>query len=163
MLSLIHARRQDCGLILEMQKVSFGDIFKKYKDTDTSPVMESIDDIYRRFDQAETIYYLVMLQYQMIGVLRIFIKDGCRIGPLFITPKFQGFGYAKKALHLVEKLHPVKRWTLNTIEEEIKLCCLYESIGYKKTGERHQIKVGMTIVSYEKRSNTRHLVFEEVN
>jgi len=163
MLSLIHARRQDCEAILKMQKTSFEDIFYKYKDTKTSPVMESIDDIYRRFDQPETIYYLIMLQYKMIGALRIFIKDGCRIGPLFITPKFQGFGYAKEALHLAEKLHPLERWTLDTIEEEIKLCYLYESIGYKKTGERYQIKEGMTIVHYEKFLTSRHLVFENIN
>lgn len=161
MLSLIHARRQDCQAILDMQKLSFQDIYDRYKDSDTNPAMETLDDIYRRFDQAETIYYLIMLQYKMIGVLRIFIGKSCRLGPLFITPKFQGFGYAKKAIRLVEKLHPVDHWTLNTIKEEKKLCHLYESLGYIQTHRSHQIKDGMTIIGYEKYLRDKSFVIDE--
>lgn len=44
-----------------------------------------------------------------------------------------------------------KKWTLDTIAQEAKLCYLYEKLGYRRTGKQETIKPGMDIVFYEKR------------
>ena len=60
-------------------------------------------------------------------------------------------GYAQEAIREIEKLYPkAKKWTLDTIAQEEKLCYLYEKMGYRKTGDIHHVKEGMDIVDYEK-------------
>ena len=66
-------------------------------------------------------------------------------------PEYQGLGYAQEAIRLVEAVYPnASRWRLDTIEQEAKLCHLYEKLGYQKTGQTKQIKDGMDLVFYEK-------------
>lgn len=73
---------------------------------------------------------------------------------MFILPENQGNGYAKRILRQVECLYPeVKIWKLDTIKQENKLCHLYESMGYKLTGNEEKITEYMTIVYYQKELN----------
>ncbi|MBI9011342.1 MAG: GNAT family N-acetyltransferase [Clostridiales bacterium] len=150
MIKLIRAIRADCQSILEMQITCFKPLLDKYKDYYTSPANEMIEDIYRRFDQNNTEYYLITFDNDVIGAVRVIVGDICRISPIFIMPDYQGYGFAKETFEILEKMFPVKKWTLDTIKQEERLCKLYESLGYKKTGKYAQIQENMTIVYYEK-------------
>ena len=54
-------------------------------------------------------------------------------------------------MRLMENRYPgTKKWELDTIAQEGKLCHLYEKMGYRKTGRLEKLKDGMEIVFYEK-------------
>ena len=139
-----------------MQIVSFSDLLEKYKDYETSPGTESVESIAKKIKQEHTDYYFIVLKDRNIGAIRVVKLSAkeCRIAPMFILPKNQGNGYAKQILRQVECLYPeVKIWKLDTIKQENKLCHLYESMGYKLTGNEEKITEYMTIVYYQKELN----------
>ena len=152
MIDLKKADRSDCETIHRIQVKAFSPILLKYQDYDSNPASESLDDIYRRFDQSFTDYYLIELDESVIGALRVCdFGAACKLSPICILPEFQGNGYAQKAIRLMEDLYPkAGLWELDTIAQEEKLCYLYEKIGYRKTGRVDQLKDGMDIVYYEK-------------
>ena len=152
MIDLKKADRSDCETIHRIQVKAFSPILLKYQDYDSNPASESLDDIYRRFDQSFTDYYLIELDESVIGALRVCdFGATCKLSPICILPEFQGNGYAQKAIRLMEDLYPkAGLWELDTIAQEEKLCYLYEKIGYRKTGRVDQLKDGMDIVYYEK-------------
>ena len=70
---------------------------------------------------------------------------------IFILPEYQGHGYAQKAILIAEALYPhAKKWELDTILQEDKLCYLYEIMGYRKTVKIVHIKSGLYFVYFEK-------------
>lgn len=152
MIDLKKADRSDCETIHRIQVKAFSPILLKYQDYDSNPASESLDDIYRRFDQSFTDYYLIELDGSVIGALRVCdFGATCSLSPICILPEFQGNGYAQKAIRLMEGLYPkAGLWELDTIAQEEKLCYLYEKIGYRKTGRVDHLKDGMDIVYYEK-------------
>ena len=152
MIDLKKADRSDCEVIHRIQVKAFSPILLKYQDFDSNPASESLDDIYRRFDQSFTDYYLIELDGSVIGELRVCdFGATCSLSPICILPEFQGNGYAQKAIRLMEDLYPkAGLWELDTIAQEDKLCYLYEKIGYRKTGRVDHLKDGMDIVYYEK-------------
>ncbi|MBE6979265.1 MAG: GNAT family N-acetyltransferase [Ruminococcaceae bacterium] len=152
MIDLKKADRSDCETIHRIQVKAFSPILLKYQDYDSNPASESLDDIYRRFDQSFTDYYLIELDGSVIGALRVCdFGAACKLSPICILPEFQGNGYAQKAIRLMEDLYPkAGLWELDTIAQEEKLCYLYEKIGYRKTGRVDHLKDGMDIVYYEK-------------
>ena len=71
-----------------------------------------------------------------------------------ILPDHQGKGYAQQVVKKVEALYTqTKRWELDTIKQETKLCYLYGKMGYKLTGRQTHIKDGMDLVDYVKQSH----------
>lgn len=152
MIDLKKADRSDCETIHRIQVKAFSPILLKYQDYDSNPASESLDDIYRRFDQSFTDYYLIELDGSQIGALRVCdFGAACKLSPICILPEFQGNGYAQSAIRLMEDLYPkAGLWELDTIAQEEKLCYLYEKIGYRKTGRVDHLKDGMDIVYYEK-------------
>ena len=152
MIDLKKADRSDCETIHRIQVKAFSPILLKYQDYDSNPASESLDDIYRRFDQSFTDYYLIELDGSEIGALRVCdFGATCSLSPICILPEFQGNGYAQSAIRLMEGFYPkAGLWELDTIAQEEKLCYLYEKIGYRKTGRVDHLKDGMDIVYYEK-------------
>jgi GNAT superfamily N-acetyltransferase len=152
--SVSKANIQDCETIYNMQRESFNSLLEKYQDYDTNPGNEEIDDIYRRFNQSFTDYYLIQGQYKVLVAIRVIrneSKNMCRISPVFILPKYQGQGIAQKVFKIIEQTYPwARKWKLDTILREQGHCYLYEKLGYKKTGKEKKIKDKMTIVYYEK-------------
>lgn len=152
--SVRKAKRQECEIIHHMQMISFAPLLEKYQDFDTNPGNEDINQIYRRFDQPFTDYYLIESENEIVGAIRIIKNEDektCRVSPLFILPKYQGRGIAQDVFNLMEQIYPwALKWKLDTILEERGNCYLYEKIGYKKTGKTEKINEKMTIVYYEK-------------
>lgn len=153
MISLIKVGPEDCTELHQMQKLAFQELLDRYQDFETNPAAESVARIYERMRQDNTDYYFIVLDSERIGAIRIAClpKGVARIAPMFLLPKFQGKGYAQKAIQLAELIYPdVAIWELDTIKQEQKLCYLYEKMGYQLTGEEKEIKAGITIVFYRK-------------
>ncbi|MBM7614340.1 GNAT family N-acetyltransferase [Alkaliphilus hydrothermalis] len=153
-ISIRKATLQDCETIHHMQRKAFASLLEKYKDYDTNPGKEEIDQIYRRFNQSFTDYYLIEDEDKVLGAIRIIRKENenmCRVSPIFILPKYQGLGIAQKVFNIIENTYPwARKWELDTILQEQGHCYLYEKLGYKKTGRENKINEKMTIVYYEK-------------
>ena len=152
-ISLRKATMTDCEQIHKMQVESFSALLDKYKDYGTNPAAEPTERIEQRVAQEFTDYYFISLNSDDIGVIRIvrLSTSICRISPMFILPQHQDMGYAQQAIFKVESLYPqAKRWELDTIKQESKLCYLYEKMGYTATGKEENIQDGMTIISYSK-------------
>lgn len=155
--SICKAKRQDCEIIHQMQRRSFAPLLEKYQDYDMNPGNEKIEQIYRRFDQPFTDYYLIERENEIVGAIRI-IRDEkestCRVSPLFILPEYKGRGIAQYVFKLIEDTYSwALKWKLDTILEERGNCYLYEKIGYRKTGKVEKINEKMTIIYYEKMMN----------
>ena len=153
-IKLITAKHEDIGIILQMQKEAFSELYAKYQDTETSPATEKYENILFRFNQPETTYYFIMADNVKVGVIRIVdCKDGVtrkRISPIFIMPEYRNQGYAQQAIKEAERIHGKQNWKLDTILQEKGNCYLYEKLGYHQTGKTEQINDKMTIVFYEK-------------
>ena len=146
------ATEADLRKIHYIQVKSFAQLLLKYEDFESSPAAEGLDDIRQRFRQNFTDYYLIELDDEEIGMLRVCdFGEHCRLSPLCILPEYQGRGYAQQAIVLMEELYPkTQLWQLDTIAQEEKLRHLYEKMGYRRIEKTEQIKEGMELVFYEK-------------
>lgn len=146
------AAKEDCNLIWKIQVKAFSQLLLKYQDHDSNPAAESPERVIQRFEQSFTDYYLIMLDEEPVGMLRVCdFGENCRLSPLCILPEYCGNGYAQRAILEMERLYPkAKKWELDTIAQEDKLCYLYEKMGYQKTGRTEHLKEGMDLTFYEK-------------
>lgn len=151
--SLQKAEYNDCPLIHSIQVKSFIHLLEKYEDFSSSPAAESLDQIQQRFDQPYTDYYLITVNCETVGMLRVCdFGINCRLSPICVLPEYRGRGIAQTAIRSVEKLYPEAiAWQLDTILQEEHLCRLYEKLGYMRTGKIEHVKDGMDLVFYEKR------------
>lgn len=150
--SLRKAEYSDCSVLHSIQVRSFVELLQRYEDYESNPAAEGLDQIQQRFEQPYTDYYLIQLDEVFIGMLRVcnFGKN-CRLSPICILKDYQGKGYAQEAISQMELLYPnAKKWELDTIAQESKLCHLYEKMGYRRTGRVEHVKDGMDLVFYEK-------------
>lgn len=136
-----------------MQVEAFSDLLEKYRDYDISPANEPMSRVMERLEQPFTYYYFIMDGDTAVGAVRVVdMKDGSpkRISPIFIMKEHRGKGFAKAAIRAVEELHGTDNWSLDTILQEEGNCCLYEKMGYRRTGDTQVINERMTLVFYEK-------------
>ena len=152
---LKRANINDAIEIHKMQIASFKSLLEKYQDFDISPGAEPIDKIIERLNQNITHYYIIKMNNESVGAIRIVMKENgkrCRISPIFILPQYQNKGIAQNVFKKIEEIYkPDNGWELDTILEEKGNCHLYEKIGYRKTGKTDKINDKMTIIFYEKR------------
>ena len=120
-ITLRPARREEIPKIWQMQLEAFAKLLEKYQDYDTSPAAEPMEKIIKRFEMEGSIYYLIMVGMEEVGVIRIVDKkDGSRkrISPLWIMPAYRGKGYAQLAMIEAERIHGSDHWSLDTILQE---------------------------------------------
>jgi len=153
-LTLVRASIADAERIWRMQCAAFQPLLDKYQDFDLNPACEPIDKVLMRLRQPFTYYYIIRLDGEDVGAIRVVDKQEPgkrkRISPLFVLPQYQGRGIAQQAIAAVETLHGEHFWELDTIAQEPGNCHLYEKMGYRTTGEATQINDRMTIILYEK-------------
>lgn len=154
-LNLIRATVEDAQLIWEMQIEAFADLLKEYGDMDTSPGNEPIEKVIRRLMQPYTYYYLLEMNGETVGAIRVVDKKdnqkNKRISPIFVLPQHRNKGIAQEAILEVERIHGDNNWELDTILQEKSNCYLYEKMGYKATGKTEVINDKLTLVFYEKK------------
>lgn len=150
---LVPVKENDIKEVLDLQKKSFKDTYMKYKDDNTSPYLESIDSLEKKFNNPNN-YFFFLKAYDKIGFIRVITNDDKskgKISPIAILPKFQNLGYGSKAIRLVEKeFSSVKHWQLNTILEEEKLIQFYKKQRYFLQNETTPLNDKMTIVTFIK-------------
>ena len=153
-LTLVRASIGDAELIWRMQRAAFQPLLEKYQDFDLNPACEPIEKVLMRLRQPFTYYYLLRLDGQDAGAIRVVDKQEPgkrkRISPLFVLPEYQGRGIAQQAISAAEALHGAHFWELDTIAQEAGNCHLYEKMGYRLTGENTPVNDRMTLVQYEK-------------
>ncbi|HNZ99767.1 GNAT family N-acetyltransferase [Ruminococcus sp.] len=145
--------KKECEKLWRMQVEAFSDLLEKYRDYDISPANEPMSRVMERLEQPFTYYYFIMDGDTAVGAVRVVdMKDGSpkRISPIFIMKEHRGKGFAKAAIRAVEELHGTDNWSLDTILQEEGNCCLYEKMGYRRTGDTQVINERMTLVFYEK-------------
>lgn len=153
MIQLRKAGIKNAEELHEMCVRSFRPLLDKYRDFETSPAAETLDQMKARLQREGSDYYFIQLGPQRIGGIRVQLSgQSARISPVFLLPEHQGKGYAQQALAAVEKLYPsVTCWSLDTIKQEEKLCHFYEKLGYRRTGREEKLKENMDLVFYEKK------------
>lgn len=153
-ISLFKAGLKEASIIHEMQIKAFMPLLNKYKDYETSPANQTVEQIEDRINQSYTDYYLIREANIPVGAIRIVKKENkiYRVSPVFILPDYQGRGIAQKVFSMIEDRYSDARiWELATILEEQRNCYLYEKLGYRQKEDTKQINDKMTIVIYEKR------------
>ena len=153
-IELVRAALSDAQKIWQMQVKAFARLLEIYQDVDTNPGSEPIDKVTMRLKQPFTYYYLIRVESEDVGAIRVIDKKeegkNKRISPLFILPEYQGKGYAQQAMLEAERIHGGGHWELDTILQEKGNCALYEKMGYRQTGRTKQLNERMTLVFYEK-------------
>jgi ribosomal protein S18 acetylase RimI-like enzyme len=130
-IKLRRATTKDVDSILEVEKTSLG--IKTY--SGLSGEGEIIKEIENSF------FYLIEKDGKIVGdtSYEMKSKDHAYISGLIVAPQFQGQGIARQAMNeILEKLKDVKVIDLLTHPENEKAIGLYESLGFKKTGEKKE-------------------------
>ena len=151
-ITLKKAVLENCSLLHDLQICSFKPLLDKYHDYEYNPGAEKLERIIERFNQPTTDYYMIFWDDALIGGMRVCdFGERCSLKQIFILPEFQNRGLAQQAIMQVELLYSnAKKWCLDTILQENKLCHLYEKLGYCKTGQTKNLQPGMDLVFYEK-------------
>ena len=150
---LVRATVSDCEKIWSLQTEAFADLLAKYQDYDTSPGNEPKEYIRAKLLDEFTFFYFIYHEDEIAGAVRVVDRkngDRKRIAPIFIMKKFRNRGLAQKTFQEIEKIHGSNHWMLDTILQEEANCCLYEKLGYQRTGKIENINERMDIVYYEK-------------
>ncbi|MEH7402004.1 GNAT family N-acetyltransferase [Gottfriedia acidiceleris] len=147
------ATDSDAQVIFNMQVKAFMPLLEKYKDYDTNPANEPIENVIRRINYSSGDFYKIYYNDVLVGAICIYWKEETKfwISPMFILPEYQGLGIAQKAIQLIEEQFPqAATWELRTILEEKRNCYLYEKVGYRLNGETIRLNENITLVSYKK-------------
>lgn len=149
--SLSRADLSDAPTLFRLQQEAFLPLLLKYKDYTTNPAAEPLQRTEERLQGENTDYYFILLDGKPIGGLRIRVfSTYCRVSPVFVLPQYQNNGYARQAMLMAERSYPnIRRWELETIGDEEKLCHFYENLGYRPTGSVKKLNQ-FTLVTYEK-------------
>lgn len=152
--TLRRAERSDAEWIWKMQVDAFHDLYEKYRDTETSPAMESLAKVLSKIEQPSTYFYLIDAQGSTVGAIRVVdskeIGKPKRIAPCFILKEHRNKGFAQAAILEAERIHGSDNWELDTIMQEKGHCHLYEKLGYQASGKTEKINERLTIVFYKK-------------
>lgn len=157
--TLVLATENDAELIHRLKNEAFLPLYNKYHDDETSPVTEKIERDIWRIQRAGSDYYIIQLNGESIGGVRVADCVGNRefeegvfyISPLFIIPRFQNRGLGFRVIQKVFEMYSyAKVWRLDTILQEKANCHLYEKCGFLRVGEEKVINEFMTLIDYEK-------------
>ena len=152
--TLVKAGADDAELLHRLKYEAFLPLYNVYKDDETNPVKETIDDLLPKLTANGSDYYIIEADGTPVGGVRaVSSREGeravCRISPLFIIPKYQNRGIAQRAMRILFDMYQPDLWTLSTIKQEAGNCHLYEKLGFAPTGQELVINERMTIVFYE--------------
>lgn len=153
-IKLVRAGVKDAKRLHKMQVEAFSELYKKYRDFETSPAAEPVKKTAERLKQPFTYFYFILCDGETVGAIRVIDRkkqDVLKmISPIFVMPKYRNRGIAQRAISEAERLHGDTGWELNTILQEKGSCHLYEKLGYHRTGETWAVNGRMTLVYYEK-------------
>jgi ribosomal protein S18 acetylase RimI-like enzyme len=147
---IIPSKHAEANELLKIQKEAFHSDLIKYKDYHTSPATESLD--YFFFRMQNSLHYSIFVDGRLAGGICLVkqAKDHNYLYRIFLGSEFQNKGLGSKILQELERQFPkVKKWSLDTPNDNRRNRHFYEKFGYKKTGEQ-QINEYLTLINYEK-------------
>lgn len=126
---------KDSEVILKLQKQCFKDDYMFYKDDETSPYCENIDDI--EFGIIHNHHFSIVSQDKIIGVIEVKeAKDRYHLYKLFVHEKQRSKGIGKNIVNkMFNMLSKEKYWTVYTPHKNFKNHYFYEALGFEKCGE----------------------------
>lgn len=152
-LNIKRAEEKDLDAIWALQKASFTMVAKKMNKFDIPPLLQTLDDITKEYQQC-IILKCVLDNIRIIGSVRGYADENgvCRIGKLTVHPDFQNIGIGKKLMYEIETFFPnCHTFSLFTGEDTPNTLHLYEKIGYNTIRIMSMDSINMIIM--EKRKN----------
>lgn len=151
--------KEEAELLHRLQVEAFMPLYKKYKDDNTSPAKESLERIIDKIVEENSDFYFIVFNGEIVGGVRVrwYHKEKVYenvnwISPIFILPKFQNKGIARRVIEKLFVSYPnTIEWRLDTIKQEKGNCHLYEKCGFVRVGEDIVINDKMTLVDYVKK------------
>lgn len=149
---VIEFQKEFIDAVFDIQRKVYKPLFDKYHDTNTSPYLESKEEVLEKYTRPGTSGYVFIDKELPVGAVRIIARgDVCKVSALAVLPEYQNRGIAQAALKEIERLHSdCKCWILDTILQEKGNCHLYEKLGYVKIGESQAINNYLTLINYKK-------------
>ncbi|WP_024856471.1 GNAT family N-acetyltransferase [Ruminococcus albus] len=152
---LVKANAEDASLVQRLQREAFMPLYERYHDDGTSPAFETVSGVAEKIAYSD--FLIIYLDDTPVGGVRVrrFENDGevaRNISPLFVIPQYWDKGIGSEVMKvLFDTYFDADKWTLATIEEDVRNCHFYEKHGFIPTGTRSVINERMTIIGYEKR------------
>ena len=151
-IEVIEFQKEFLDAVFDRRKKAYKPLFDKYHDTNTSPYLESKEDVLEKYTRPGTYGYVFLEEGMPVGTARIIARGYvCKVAALAVLPEYQNRGIAQAALKEIELLHSdCKCWILDTILQEKGNCHLYEKLGYVRIGEPQAINNYLTLINYKK-------------
>lgn len=151
------ARAEDATRLSEMQTRAFMPCVYKRGGFETSPAAETPDRMLERITSEKSHSFIILADEMYAGMIRLKeLGEGAyKISPIFVLPEFQNQKIGEKAMRLAEETFPDARlWTLFCVREDEKNTHFYEKLGFYKTGVERKLAPNITLIGYERRTNT---------
>lgn len=151
-IKVIEFQKELVDAVFDIQLKAYKPLFDKYHDTNTSPYLESKEEVLEKYTRPGTSGYVFLDKKIPVGAVRIIARgDVCKVSALAVLPEYQNRGIAQAALKEIESMYSgCKCWILDTILEEKGNCHLYEKLGYIKIGEPQAVNDRLTLINYKK-------------
>lgn len=151
-IKVIEFQKEFIDAVFNIQRKAYKPLFDKYHDTDTSPYLESKEEVLEKYTRPGTSGYVFLNKDIPVGAVRIIARgDVCKVSALAVLPEYQNRGIAQAALKEIESMHSgCKCWILDTIFEEKCNCHLYEKLRYVKIREPQAVNDHLTLINYKK-------------
>ncbi|WP_346940544.1 GNAT family N-acetyltransferase [uncultured Clostridium sp.] len=141
MLHLEKVKIEDTANIIEVRRLAYTDEDIRFGES-KGEYLKYIGDVnFVSWCMSKYPLYKIMLDETIIGTFWLDHETDNRpnhfeLQDFCILPEYQNEGYGRKAMELMEKVHPnVEIWSLSTLLCSIRNQHLYEKMGYKKIGQ----------------------------
>ncbi len=142
------ALHEDALKLIEVQNLGFQEDYEKYGKCPS--YQESIENMIDMIKNA--IVYKIIVDDKIIGDIIVRKREANHyyLRTISVIPEYQNLGIGKKAIEFIEKDNgDGTKWSLITPEGSLRNRHFYETLGYKKIGEKvHSEK--LTLIEYQK-------------
>jgi len=151
---IIHiADENDLSEILNIQKIAFTVVAKKYNITDLPQLKQTLEDIEDEFNHY--VFLKAIVDGKIVGSVRAYAKNNtCCINKLIVLPEYQNKSIGTKLMNEIEKqFKNINRYELFTGSLDTKNKYLYEKLGYV-IFKKEKYNDNLTFVYMEKKANS---------
>ena len=132
-MKILHANKDDCYDILDLQKLSYRQEAEIYDDYQIPPLTQTIDEI--REEIKNNTFLKAVIEDVIVGSIRAYLQnDICHIGRLIVHPNYQNKGIGTILMKKIEAHFNdlgINSFQLFTGEESKKNIYLYQKLGYQ--------------------------------
>jgi ribosomal protein S18 acetylase RimI-like enzyme len=147
---ILKADEDDLSEILNVQKIAFTQVAKKYNITSLPQLTQTLEDIKNEF--IHYIFLKALCGKKIVGSVRAYAKNKtCYINKLIVLPAYQNKSIGTKLMTEIEKQFKdsIDRYELFTGSRDKKNKYLYEKLGYA-TFKKEKYNDKITFIYMEK-------------